>query len=86
MIDKGQWGEFGQDDGVTPLLFTRSAMGFFMTTERQNLGSSSHLSQKKTKFYYMVYFFKGCDVHMFFVEEIIEDVSSIAKRWPKVNN
>ncbi len=29
MIDKGQWWEFGQDTGVTPLLFTRSAMGFF---------------------------------------------------------
>ncbi len=33
MIDKGQWREFGQDTGVTPLLFTRSAMGFLMTTE-----------------------------------------------------
>ncbi len=33
MIDKGQWGEFGQDTGVTPLLFTKSAMGFLMTTE-----------------------------------------------------
>ncbi len=30
MIDKGQWWEFGQDTGVTPLLFTRSAMGFLM--------------------------------------------------------
>ncbi len=29
MIDKGQWKEFGQDTGVTPLLFTRNAMGFF---------------------------------------------------------
>ncbi len=28
----------------------------------------------------MVHF---CDVHMFFVEEIIEAVSSIAKTWPK---
>ncbi len=32
MIDKGQWREFGQDTGVTPLLFTRSAMGFLVTT------------------------------------------------------
>ncbi len=32
MIDKGQWREFGQDTGVTPLLFTRSAMGFLMAT------------------------------------------------------
>ncbi len=31
MIDKGQWREFGQDTGITPLLFTRSAMGFLMT-------------------------------------------------------
>ncbi len=47
----------------------------------------SEITQKKTKqFYYMVYFGKGCDVHMFFVEEIIEAVSSIAKRWPKMNN
>ncbi len=42
MIDKGQWGEFGQDTGVTPLLFTRSAMGFLMTTESQELGLMSH--------------------------------------------
>ncbi len=42
MIDKGQWGEFGQDTGVTPLLFTRTAMGFLMTTESQNLSLSSH--------------------------------------------
>ncbi len=42
MIDKGQWWEFGQDTGVIPLLFTRSVMGFFMTTERQSLGLTSH--------------------------------------------
>ncbi len=35
MIDKSQWGEFGQDTGDTPLLFTRSALGFLMTTESQ---------------------------------------------------
>ncbi len=29
MIDKGQWREFGQGTGVTPLLFTMSDMGFF---------------------------------------------------------
>ncbi len=33
---------FGQDTGVTPLLFTRSAMGFLMTTESQDLGLTSH--------------------------------------------
>ncbi len=43
MIDKGQRWEFGQDTGVTPLLFTRSAMGFLMTTESQDLGLTSHL-------------------------------------------
>ncbi len=31
----------------------------------------------------MVNFCKSCDVHMFFGEEILEAVSSIAKRWPK---
>ncbi len=42
MIDKGQWREIGQDTGVTPLLFKRSAMGFLMTTESQDLGLTSH--------------------------------------------
>ncbi len=32
----------------------------------------------------MVNFCKGCDVHMFFVEEIIEALSSIGKRWSKI--
>ncbi len=31
----------------------------------------------------MVNVCKGCDVHVFFVEEVIEAVSSLAKRWPK---
>ncbi len=42
MIDKGQWREFGQDTGAYTLLFTRSAMGFFITTESQDLGLTSH--------------------------------------------
>ncbi len=42
MIDKGQWWGFGQDTGVIPLLFTRSTMGFLMTTENQDLGLTSH--------------------------------------------
>ncbi len=42
MIDKGQWWDFGRVTGVTPLLFTRSAMGFLMTTESQDLGLTSH--------------------------------------------
>ncbi len=41
IIDKDQWWEFGQDTGVTPLLFTRSAMQFLMTTESQDLGLTS---------------------------------------------
>ncbi len=36
MIDKDQWREFSQDT------FTRSAMGFLMTTESQDLGLTSH--------------------------------------------
>ncbi len=43
MIDKGQWWEFDQNTGVTPLLFTKSAMGFLLTTESQDLGLTSHL-------------------------------------------
>ncbi len=42
MTDKGQWREFGQDTGVTPLLFTRRAMAFLMITENQDLGLTSH--------------------------------------------
>ncbi len=48
--------------------------------------------QKKNKqFYYdktMVNFCKGCYVHNFFFEEMIEAVSSIyiAKRWPKMKD
>ncbi len=42
MIGKGQWREFSQDTGVTPLLFTWSSMGFLMTTESQVLGLKSH--------------------------------------------
>ncbi len=34
----------------------------------------------------LVNFCKDCDVHMFFVEEIIEAVSSIAKRWPEIKD
>ncbi len=37
MIDKGQGLEFGQDTGVTPLIFTRLAMRILMTTESQDL-------------------------------------------------
>ncbi len=42
MIDKGQRREFGQDTEVTPPLFTRSVMGFLMTTKSQDLGLTSH--------------------------------------------
>ncbi len=52
MIDKGQWREFGQDTGVTPLLFTMSVMGFLMTTESQDLGLTSH--SKDSAFYSIV--------------------------------
>ncbi len=42
MIDKRQWKEFGQDTGVTPLLFTRSVIRFLMTTKSQDLSLTSH--------------------------------------------
>ncbi len=42
MIDKGQWREFGQDTGVTPLLFTRSPTGFLKIVESRDLGLTSH--------------------------------------------
>ncbi len=42
MIDKGQWRESGKDTGITPLRFTRSAMGFLVSTESQDLGLMSH--------------------------------------------
>ncbi len=42
MIDEGQWGGFVQDTGVTPYSSTRSAVGFFMTTESQDLDLMSH--------------------------------------------
>ncbi len=51
---------------------------------------NSEITQKKIKqFYYdktMVNVCNRCDVHMFFVEEIIEAVSSIEKRWPKMKD
>ncbi len=52
IIDTGQWWEFGQSTGVTPLLFTRSAMGFLMTTECQDLGLTFH--PKEGAFYSIV--------------------------------
>ncbi len=49
MIDKGQGWEFGQDTEVTPYSFTRSAMGFLMTTESQDLDLTSHPKDGKDK-------------------------------------
>ncbi len=49
MIDKGQWRQFGQDTGETPLLFTRSAMGFLMTTESQSMTAAVPERMKKTR-------------------------------------
>ncbi len=40
MIDKGHWWEFGQDSLLYS--FTRSAVGFLMTTESRDLGLTSH--------------------------------------------
>ncbi len=50
----------------------------------------SEMMQKKIKQFYLdktiVHFCKGCDVHVFFVKEIIEAVSSFAKRWQKMKD
>ncbi len=50
----------------------------------------SEITQKKIKqFYYdksIVNFWKGCDVHIFFVEEIMDTVSSIVKSWPNMKS
>ncbi len=48
MIDKGQWWEFDQDMGLHPIHFTRSVMGFLMTTESQDLGLTSHTKDSLT--------------------------------------
>ncbi len=53
--------EFGQDTGVTPLLFMRSAMGFLMTTERQDLGSTSH--PKDGAFFTVLFYSDGACPH-----------------------
>ncbi len=47
MIRRPWWseamGEFGQDAGVTPLLFSKDILGFIMTTGSQDLSLTSHL-------------------------------------------
>ncbi len=45
-------GEFAQDAGVTPLLFSKDILGFLMTTESQDLDLTSHL--KDGAFYSIV--------------------------------
>ncbi len=60
MIDKGQWREFGQDTGDTPLLFTRSVMGFLMTTESQDLGLQSHPTDSACWQYSVPVTMQGC--------------------------
>ncbi len=56
---RGQWGEFGQDTGVKPVLFTRSAMGFLMTTESQDLGLTSHLKDGACWLYSVSHHYTG---------------------------
>ncbi len=41
-LTKASGGNLARTPRVTPLLFTRSAMGFLMTTESQNLDLTSH--------------------------------------------
>ncbi len=49
MIDKGQWREFGQDTGVTPLLFTMSVMGFF--NDHRESGPRFNVSSERRIYY-----------------------------------
>ncbi len=48
MNDKGQWWEFGQDTGVTPLPFTSCAMGFF--NDHRESGARFNVSSKRRCF------------------------------------
>ncbi len=85
MIDKGQWGEFGQDNRVTPLLFTRSAMGFLMTTDSQNclslvLLDNNTPTQDGTKCFYgvlSVLELNICDYH-----ELLLNGKQLSKNIP----
>ncbi len=40
--DQRPMGKFGQDAGVTPLLFSKDILGFLMTTESQDFDLTSH--------------------------------------------
>ncbi len=50
MIDKGQWWQFCQDTGVTPLLFTRSAMDTLMCN-RHLIRSTFYIYAFSRRFY-----------------------------------
>ncbi len=43
MIDKGQWGNFAMTPGLPPYSLREVPWDFFMTTESQDLGLTSHL-------------------------------------------
>ncbi len=75
MIDKGQWWEFGQDTGVTPLLFTRRAMWFLMTTESQDLG----LTSVRKTFFLIVLF--SLDESVLWIMESLKFKIKTSKQW-----
>ncbi len=53
-------GEFGQDAGVTPLLFFKRHPGILMTTESQDLGLTSHLNDSAFLQYSVPITILGC--------------------------
>ncbi len=72
MIDKGQWWEFGQDTGDTPLLFTRSALGFLMITETQDLSLISHpLLSFNHYHHYFLCIYKYKHLHVYIYENML---------------
>ncbi len=66
--DQRPMGKFGQDTGVTPLLFfSKDILAFFMTTESQHLGLTSYT--KDGAFYIIMSLYvnvslKGTDCHL----------------------
>ncbi len=49
MIDKGQWREFGQDTGVTPLLFYDECHGIF--NDHRESGPRFNVSSERRCFF-----------------------------------
>ncbi len=56
MIDKGQWREFGQDTGVTPLLFYKKCHGIF--NDHRESGPRFNVSSERRIVYLVLLFNK----------------------------